>query len=151
MNPRLVRLPGGDVLRFREDPAASYFDAAGMTVVNDGPEAASGPPSPASVDSKTRSFTEVLRGKSVLVIGAGAVGSHVAYGLAAYSLVIHLVDKDTVDYKHTRAARTIYEPVQVHKKKVYAARYKIERDFPGSKVLPYHCDVNDVPGDAPRG
>lgn len=89
--------------------------------------------------------SDVIGGSEILIFGAGAVGSYIARVLAVFGVVINLVDFDIVDAKHTRNGRTIYEPAQVNKKKGFAAKYIIERDFPQTTVNPYIFNVMDIP------
>lgn len=90
--------------------------------------------------------TDVLDGGEVLIFGAGAVGGWVAYLLATIAkLIIHLMDFDKVEYQNTKAGRTIYIPGQVNQKKVYAAKSRIERDYPNSTIRPYPYNVMDIP------
>lgn len=154
MNRKLVKLPDGRVLQYRQDPMARYLvsDVAKGTpsvpssLVQAG-EADHGRVPPASNTSRSPVLNmQLLDHVEVLVIGAGAVGSYVAYFLAAAaSLIIHLVDFDVVEHKHTQGGRTIYHAGQVRQKKVYAAKDLIERHFPNSSVQPYPYNVLQIP------
>lgn len=86
-----------------------------------------------------------LAGQEATVLGGGSVGGYVAYFLAAARLVLNIVDFKSVRPKHTRGGRTIYESSQVGPKKVYAAKEKIERDYPGTVVHPYPFNVLEIP------
>jgi molybdopterin/thiamine biosynthesis adenylyltransferase len=88
----------------------------------------------------------LISGVEALVLGAGAVGGHVSASLAAAArIVIHQVDFDVVDRRHTYGGRTIYEPSHIHKRKVYAAKDKIERDHPNAVIQPYPYNVMHMP------
>lgn len=81
----------------------------------------------------------------VAVFGGGAVGGYVAYFLASFLPVnIRLADYDVVEGKHTKNGRTIYEAGHIGMKKVDAAKQKIERDYPKSKIIPIECNINDL-------
>ena len=149
-----IKLPNGRVIRHQADPLATMLaqytvDESAILPPGDydhkenaGTDLAHRP-----VDrSSTVPDTRALDGKSVLVLGAGAVGGYVCRSLAALAcLTLHLVDFDIVDAKHTRAGRTIYQPSQVNQKKVVAAKDLIERDHPDSRVIPYPFNVMDLP------
>jgi len=54
------------------------------------------------------------------------------------------VDYDVVEYKHTRDGRTIYQASSIGTSKVYAAKYKIEGDYPDSIIHPVLGNVKDL-------
>lgn len=153
MSGKRVKLPGGRVVTYRTDPMAKYVSTGRS---NSSPAVSLTSVLPASRQTEQESqavrpssgqvlHSHLLDGVEVLVLGAGAIGSYVAYFLAAAaSLIIRLVDFDVVDVKHTRGGRTIYEAAQAHERKVYAAKYKIERDYPNSHVHPYPYNVMDI-------
>jgi len=58
---------------------------------------------------------------------------------------MNVIDFGKVQSRHTRGGRTIYDSTQVGLKKVDAVKQKIERDFPGAKVNPYHYNVKEIP------
>jgi molybdopterin/thiamine biosynthesis adenylyltransferase len=87
--------------------------------------------------------TSLLSGCRALVLGAGAVGGHVAYLLSTV-IDIELVDFDSVESKNIQGGRTIYESNQVGMRKVDAAKAKIERDYPYSKVNAYPYNIMDL-------
>lgn len=156
MNRKLVKLPDGRVLQYRQDPMARYLvsdvakgaPSVPSSLVQAG-EADHGRAPSASNTSRSRVLNmQLLDHAEVLVIGAGAVGSYVAYFLAAAaSLIIHLADFDVVEHKHTQGGRTIYQAGQANQKKVYAAKDLIERHFPTSIIRPYPYNVMDMPDD----
>jgi hypothetical protein len=94
----------------------------------------------------TNSFDmSVLPGSEVTQIGAGSVGSHLAYRLGPARLRLNLLDSGTVKAKHTEHGRTIYDATQIGMKKVHAAKQTIERAFPGTKVNAYPYGTAEVP------
>lgn len=158
MRKKLVKLPGGKVVAFRPAPIAKYLaGSTSTTLMQHRPVSVSPPPlPPAPQENPTHPTTSdsnrqvmdisILEEANVLIIGCGAVGSYIAHLLAAVtSLVITIIDFDVIEYKHTQGARTIFEAGQVRKKKVYAAKEKIERDYPLSIVNPYPYNVLDLP------
>ena len=76
----------------------------------------------------TSSFDmSVLHGSEMTQIGAGSVGSHLAYRLGPARPRLNLLDSGTVKAKHTEHGRTIYDVTQIGMKKVHAAKQTIER------------------------
>jgi molybdopterin/thiamine biosynthesis adenylyltransferase len=144
MNKHLQQLPNGQVRLYRPDPLIAIMreDTAPQRPIQQSalPAAAANTPASKEVIS-----SEILGGSEILILGAGAVGGYAARALAPFGVVINLVDFDVIDAKHTRNGRTIYEPAQVHKKKVLAAKYLIEREFPQTTVNPYLYNVMDIP------
>ena len=148
MNKHLQKLPNGQIRSYRPDSlmAALREEAAWVT-------AAVQPVSPAAAAGNTAHSdthrnilsSDIIGGSEILLLGAGAVGSYMVRSLAPLGVIINLVDFDIVDAKHTRDGRTIYEPAQVNKKKVFAAKYIVERDFPQTTVNPYPYNVLAIP------
>jgi molybdopterin/thiamine biosynthesis adenylyltransferase len=87
----------------------------------------------------------VLHGSELTQIGAGSVGSHLAYRLSPAGLRLNLLDSGTVKAKHTEHGRTIYAATQIGMKKVHAAKQKLEREFPGTKINAYAYGTAEVP------
>jgi len=87
----------------------------------------------------------VLHGAEVTQIGAGSVGSHLAYGFGPAELRLNLLDWGTVKAKHTEHGRTIYDTTQIGMKKVHAAKQKLEREFPGTKINAWPYSTAEVP------
>lgn len=88
-----------------------------------------------------------LAGYEVTILGAGSVGSFIAWFLAAAQLIFNIVDFKKVEYQHTFGGRTIYDPTSVGQYKVIALKQKIERDHPGTIVnpLPYNlAEISDI-------
>jgi molybdopterin/thiamine biosynthesis adenylyltransferase len=147
MNKYLQKLPNGHVRLYRPDSLlrlvqenAASRQAAMQT------DSSSASNTTANSDAHRDIISsDVIGGSEILIFGAGAVGSYMVRELAPFGVVINLVDFDIVDLKHTRNGRTIYEPTQVNKKKGFAAKYIIERDFPQTTVNPYICNVMDIP------
>lgn len=153
MNKKLIKLPNGRVLQYRQDPMARHLpsdnaeDASPVpSSLFQGGDAHHGGAASASNAPHNRVLNmQLLDQMEVLVLGAGAVGSYVAYFLAtAAGMIIHLVDFDVVEHKHTQGGRTIYQPGQAHQKKVYAAKQRVEHDHPNSCVRPYPYNVMDM-------
>jgi molybdopterin/thiamine biosynthesis adenylyltransferase len=148
MNKHLQKLPNGQIRSYRPDSlmAALREEAAWVT-------AAIQPVSSATAHGNTTDSdthrdiisSDIIGGSEILIFGAGAVGSYMVRSLAPLGVIINLVDFDIVDAKHTRDGRTIYEPAQVNKKKVFAAKYIVERDFPQTTVNPYPYNVLAIP------
>lgn len=154
MKKRLIKLAGGRVVPFRADRMAkqlkdSAVDEQRLTQPDSNPTTGSQTNQTSSASYSPHSQVldpQVLEGSEVVVIGAGAIGSYITYFLAAMtSLIIHLIDFDVVDLKHTHGGRTIYESSHVHKKKVYAAKEKIERAYPLSRIIPYCYNIVELP------
>jgi molybdopterin/thiamine biosynthesis adenylyltransferase len=152
-NHKRIKLPGGKVLPYRPDPVEEFLPdnvnesqlIQPISVYSIHPQQRQSP-STSSNSSRKVLDMRVIDGSEVLIIGAGAVGSYVAYFLAAAAHVtVHLVDFDVVEHKHTQGGRTIYQAGQVHQKKVYAAKARIEHDHPNSCVHPYPYNVMDMP------
>lgn len=148
MNKHLQKLPNGQIRPYRPDALMAVLqeDAAQWPSVIQPASPAAAHGNTANSDAHRDIISSALVGGSeILIFGAGAVGSYMARTLAAFGVVINIVDFDIVDAKHTRNGRTIYEPAQVNKKKGFAAKYIIERDFPQTKVNPYIHNVMDIP------
>jgi hypothetical protein len=97
-------------------------------------------------DYHTESFDiRKLAGGEVTLFGAGSVGSYVACALAPAGLRINVVDAGTVRARHTLGGRTAYNPAHVGLKKVNALKDKIERDFPGTIVIPLPYHTSEIP------
>ncbi len=154
MRKRLIKLAGGKVIPFGTDRMAKQLRDSALNekslvsleskkisvLRTDQASSASYRPHPQVLD------TQLLEGSEVVVIGAGAVGGYVTYFLAALaSLVIHVIDFDRVDLKHTQGGRTIYEASHVRMKKVYAVKQKVERDYPLTMIIPYCYNIMDLP------
>jgi molybdopterin/thiamine biosynthesis adenylyltransferase len=86
-----------------------------------------------------------LAGHVVTILGVGSVGGRIAADLAPARLKLNLLDFKTVQPKHTREGRTIYRAYQVGKKKVYAAKEMLERDYPGTVINPFPYNLLEVP------
>lgn len=157
-NHKIIKLPDGRVLRYRQDPMEKY-------IASDGTKGTplesssfiktehSHTHNPISNNSNSRILNmQLLDHLEVLVIGAGAMGSYIAHFLAAAAcFVIHLIDFDIVEYKHTLGGRTIYHASQVRQKKVYAAKKLIEHDYPNSLIHPYPYNIMNMPDELLRG
>lgn len=85
-----------------------------------------------------------LHGGEVTVLGAGSVGSYLAYFLAVYGLVLNVIDPKKVEYKHVRGGRTAYDSASCGLFKVEALKRKIEADHLGATVRPYPFDVAEI-------
>jgi molybdopterin/thiamine biosynthesis adenylyltransferase len=153
INPKRVKLPDGRVLPYRPDPMEAYLGKAtietpvapqvSVPALNTQRQPAR---STATYQDADILDARQLEGTEIVVVGAGAVGSYLTYFLAgAAALVIHLIDFDVIERRHTQGGRTIYEAGQVHQKKVFAARDIVERQFPNSTVRPYPYNVLDMP------
>ena len=86
-----------------------------------------------------------LTGYVVTVIGAGSVGSFIAWFLAAAQLILNVIDFKKVNYRHAIGGRTVYEPTSVGQYKVNALKQKIERDHPGTVVNPLPYNLAEIP------
>jgi tRNA A37 threonylcarbamoyladenosine dehydratase len=84
----------------------------------------------------------LLSGCRALVLGAGAGGGYIAYYLSAL-LDIAILDFDHVESRNTQGGRTIYEFNHIGMEKVYAAKAKIERDYPDRRVQAYPRNIMD--------
>jgi len=87
----------------------------------------------------------VVKGYETVQFGAGSGGGYLLRALGLAELVHNLIDPKEVEVKHTIGARTIYTEREIGMLKVDAARYLIERDFPGTKVNPLPYDVAEIP------
>ena len=102
--------------------------------------------SPAQNDYSNEGFDiDKLTGYEITLLGAGSVGSYIAYSLAAARLVLNIVDFKKVEHRHTTGGRTAYEPTSTGKYKVIALKQKIERDHPGTIVNPLPYNVAEIP------
>ncbi len=149
MNFPRHRMPGGRCCRPQPDPLITYLE-------NNPPEFSTLPIEPAlpmPEDSPAANITandqvmntSVLSGAEVTIFGAGSVGSHLAALLGPARLHIHVFDFKTVEAKHCRDGRTLYENSQIGSMKVDALQEKIEREYPGSSVHPFPYNVGEVP------
>jgi len=86
-----------------------------------------------------------LAGVELTVIGAGSMGSHMARQLGPARALLNVMDDKTVQAKHTEGGRTAYTPDQIGQRKVEALRSIVERDYPGTKVIPYPYKTSDIP------
>jgi len=139
-HPDRIKLPNGKVINRSTDPLREQLSQPA-----DKDQQQQGQKPPDSDGHYHQSFELGGRKPGILMIGAGAVGSHLAFSLAsACDCNFLLVDYDKVDIKHTRRARTIYSQDQAGKDKVYAARDTIEKTFPDSQVHPFPFNVMDL-------
>jgi molybdopterin/thiamine biosynthesis adenylyltransferase len=154
MRKKLIKLPGGKVVAFRPAPIAKHLaEGAADTQVPDTyapvprQDLRQGRAASVISDSNRQVMDlNALEGLAVLIIGCGAIGGYVASMLAAAAaLTIFIIDFDVVDYRHTQGARTIFEARHVRRKKVYAAKEKLERQYPLSRIVPYPYDVLQLP------
>lgn len=86
-----------------------------------------------------------LAGYVVTILGAGSVGSFLAWFLAAARLILNIVDFKNVESRHTQGGRTAYEATSIGLNKVDALKRKIERDHLGSTVNPLPYSVAEIP------
>jgi molybdopterin/thiamine biosynthesis adenylyltransferase len=151
---RLIKLPGGRVAPFRPDPMAKLLTVNFADVPIPHPRVPESEPASGKRETSSDSTNpnrphidlSVLEGTRLLILGAGAVGSYLAYLLASIaSLIIYVVDFDIVGYRNVRSGRTIFEAGQVGKRKVRALKEKIERDYPLTRVEPLPYDVLELP------
>ncbi len=85
-----------------------------------------------------------LRAASVLVAGAGNIGSHLAPLLARAGVgVLRLVDRDVVEEKNL--AQQDYGPRDVGRGKAEALARRLAGQFPHLRVEPFAADLEDVP------
>lgn len=148
MKHRRIKLPDGRKVSSRIDPLDSLLrdESVIPRKINPVPgqqtEQELGHESSASAD-----IVDVnnLAGCEVTILGAGSVGSYVASSLAAASIIINLFDFKSVQHKHTKGGRTIYEKSQVGRYKVDASKEKFERDYPGTTVNANPYNVAKVP------
>jgi molybdopterin/thiamine biosynthesis adenylyltransferase len=85
-----------------------------------------------------------LRAASVLVAGAGNIGSHLAPLLARAGIgVLRVVDRDTVEEKNL--AQQDYAPQDVGCGKAEALARRLAGQFPQLRVEPFVADLEDVP------
>jgi len=103
-------------------------------------------PTRASIAYSTESFdSRAIVGAEVTMLGVGSVGSHCTSHLAPAQLRINCVDDKEVQPRHTQGGRTIYDPSQIGLRKVDALRAKVERNWPGTTVIPYPYKTSDIP------
>jgi molybdopterin/thiamine biosynthesis adenylyltransferase len=86
--------------------------------------------------------TDRLSGHEIAILGAGSVGSYLAYFMAVAGLVLHIIDFKKVEPKHLRGRRTIYTSDSLGLFKVEALKRKIESDRSGALVRTYPCNVS---------
>ncbi|MFC1605113.1 ThiF family adenylyltransferase [Planctomycetota bacterium] len=89
-----------------------------------------------------------LKGYEIVQFGVGSGGGYLLRALGPAQLVCNIIDPGEVEAKHTSGARTIYTHHEIGMSKVEAARYLLERDFPGTKVNPLPFDVAEIPNHA---
>jgi molybdopterin/thiamine biosynthesis adenylyltransferase len=85
-----------------------------------------------------------LTGGEVTILGAGSVGSYLAWFLAVLGLVLNVIDPKRVEYKHVRGGRTAYDSASVGLFKVEALKRKIEADHLGATVRTYPFNVAEI-------
>jgi hypothetical protein len=85
---------------------------------------------------------ETLSGHEIAILGAGAVGSYLAFFMAVAGLVLHIIDFKKVEPKHLRGRRTVYTPDCLGLFKVEALKRRIEADRAGALVRTYPCNVS---------
>lgn len=145
-----IKRPGGTLARQRPDRVALFLAERAPLVRQERPPVPpldSGPRhSGQSPTYRTKAFDMgALHGVQIVHIGAGSLGSHIAYRYGPAGVRANLIDPGTVEPKHVRHARTIYDATQIGQKKVLAAKQKIEREFPGTKVNAYPYNTDEVP------
>lgn len=82
--------------------------------------------------------------RTVLTLGAGAVGCRNALALAQYGITQILVDHDAVEPRNTVADRTVYNEDDIGKLKVLALRDKILAANPQAKVVVHPRNVHQI-------
>ena len=145
--PLFHKLPNGKVQRVQRHPMMQFLDDSEHDTLD--------PQLPATAPSRVPTGSgqphqvpelSALDGSEVVILGAGSVGSYVAYFMAgAFQAVVYLIDFDTVEAKNTQSGRSLYTPGSIGARKVYAAREFIESDFPHSKVVPLPYNIMEVP------
>jgi molybdopterin/thiamine biosynthesis adenylyltransferase len=99
-------------------------------------------PDSQSNDNPGQSDQELLSGHEIAILGAGSVGSYLAYFMAVVGLLIHIIDFKKIEPKHLRGRRTVYTSESLGLFKVEALKRRIEADHFGSLVRPYPCNVS---------
>jgi len=147
---RTIKMPDGRRVAARPDPLALFL--AQQPLPRYAVTAVSARPGSTDTQSSTRrdyhteSFDiRKLAGGEVTLFGAGSVGSYLACALAPAGLKINVVDAGIVRARHTLGGRTAYNPAHVGLKKVNALKDKIERDFPGTIVIPLPYHTTEIP------
>ena len=147
MSRRFIKGPSGLHLRpltqDRDLELRRRLESIDMTTFDFGPDL----PSESSVPSYATLDFDVtrLRGREIIIFGAGSVGGYLAWTLGVAQLKIHLFDNKKVEVKHTRSGRTIYSTDQIGQFKVNAAQAKIEHNFTGTSVVPAAYQVAEIP------
>lgn len=91
-------------------------------------------------------FYERLGRESVLVVGAGAVGTEVVKNLAMLGVQkIHLVDFDRVSLSNLNRCVFFKQADHGVTYKVEAIRREVEAVWPHTKILPYAMALQDAP------
>ncbi len=156
-NKRRIKLPGGKSVIKRPDklrlklvenlPLIEAQDYDSSYRILDSQHKAS----PAQNNYSNESFDiDKLTGYEITILGAGSIGSFIAWFLAAAQLILNIVDFKKVEHRHTTGGRTAYEPTSIGKYKVIALKQKIERDHPGTIINPLPYNVADIPDPALR-
>ena len=86
-----------------------------------------------------------LHGAEVVLFGAGAVASWVAFFLGFLELVIYAFDMDKVEPANTYAGRTLYGPVHIDQYKSNALKGIVESFYPGTRIHAYPYKLEEVP------
>jgi len=151
MKKKYIKLPSGGLARKKpgklqlflaentssDIPEQTYDFAAKQSEYN---------PRDNNVDYKLETFDiQKLAGFEVTVLGAGSVGSFLAYFLGAAQLKLNIIDFKDVESRHIQGGRTVYEATSIGLSKVDALKQKIERDHLGSSVNPLDFNVGEIP------
>ena len=149
-----IKLPGGRLVTKRPDKLRLLLSENRSLIeapVYDTGRSAAGSQNQAGSEQRTydnEAFDiERLVGFEVTILGAGSVGSYLAYFLAAASLILNIIDFKKVEYRHTTGGRTVYKAATAGLYKVNALKQIIEGDRLGATVnpLPYNvAEINDT-------
>jgi len=145
-----IKLPSGQLVRWRPDPLEGLMEADTAVPASAFVPTPEQPPSPAGRQRPAAGQAEMmdvgrLAGQGVTILGAGSVGGYIAHALGPARPVINLVDYKSVLIKHTHEGRTIYQADQAGNNKVFAAKERIERDYPGTVINPFPYNVREIP------
>lgn len=84
---------------------------------------------------------EVLRGKHVLILGCGGIGSHVAWNMTAMGVGrIGLLDGDVVEESNLNR-QLLYDQADIGRSKVAVLKEKLDRVNPDVQINAIHCRI----------
>lgn len=150
MKHKLIKLPNGELVKQSPNKLDLFLAQSEVLISTKAPlfhyriDTPARPVGQSQYNTKDFDIRK-LTGYELSIIGAGSVGGYIVHYLGAARLLMNVFDYKKVEFRHTQGGRTIYEPSSIGQKKTYAIKEKIERDFPGTKIIAFPYNIAEIP------